>query len=240
MLFTLDQSSITDHSCKMKPNIKLAEAKTPNGQIIALYEHDGSFCIRMNSQEIMHSLSNASELQLGKVGAQLREDLSDPRILIGGLGLGFTLKGVLENTANTAKIEVVELIPEIIEWNKTFLKDLNGKLINDNRVELLIKDAFEVIKRSKNESYDAIILDTDNGPTALVQKENHRFYSRNGLKMIHQRIKRGGKLAIWSANNDPNFVDSLKQSNFEVETIPAKSNENAKRFNHVIFLAHKI
>src|SRR6185312_11383909 len=121
----------------MKPNVILAETKTPDGARLTLVEHDGDFCIRVNGQQLMHSAVTASELQLGTLGCEQHAGKKGTRILIGGLGLGFTLKSVLQSAGRTDTVHVAELFPEIVEWNRTFLSPLNGRLLDDPRVKVL-------------------------------------------------------------------------------------------------------
>ncbi|HYG36869.1 MAG TPA: spermine synthase, partial [Clostridia bacterium] len=159
----------------MKPNRKLAETTTPDGARLVLYEHDGSYCIRLNGQDLMHSSVTASELRLGELAAEALSGKSDSLSLVGGLGLGYTLKGLLAKARPAAKVQVAELIPEIAEWNRTHLAHLNGDLLNDPRVELVLKDVWSVIADAPPARYNTLVLDIDNGPTAMVQKENSRL-----------------------------------------------------------------
>src|SRR3954453_8012905 len=120
----------------MKPNIKLAEAKTPDGGNLTLHEHDGSFCIRLNGEELMNSLVSSSELLLGEVATEHVGIHGNPRVLIGGLGLGFTLRSVLERVGTEGRVEIAELMPEVVSWNREHLINLNGSLLADGRVTL--------------------------------------------------------------------------------------------------------
>src|SRR5690606_17577891 len=131
----------------MKPSLTIADAATPDGAKLTLVEHDGSYCIRLNGQELMNSRTAASELLLGQVGCGRLSEISEPRILIGGLGLGFTLKSVLEHAPANSNIEVAELFPEVIDWNRRLLSDLNGASLDDPRVETHAEDVFTTLKR---------------------------------------------------------------------------------------------
>jgi len=223
----------------MKPNRKLAETTTPDGACLTLHEHDGSFCIRMNGQGLMHSSATASEIQLGELAAARFSSQANPSVLIGGLGLGYTLQSVLENVKSQATIQIAELIPQIVDWNREFLSGLNGALLNDARVEVIIADVWNVIARAGRDRYDAILLDIDNGPTAMVQKQNARLYDRRGLRMIADALKPGGRVAIWSARPDPAFARRLREAGFKVEAVPAKLHPNAKRCTYIIYVADK-
>ena len=223
----------------MKPNVTLAETKTPNGARLTLVEHDGSFCIRVNGQQLMHSSVNASEIQLGTVGCERHADQKDNRILIGGLGLGFTLKSVLEHSGPGAAVHVAELFPEIVEWNRTFLSGLNGRLLADPRVSVFTEDVRAVLHRAVRAPYDVIILDIDNGTTAMVKTENHELYSQRGIDQIRSALKPLGRAAIWSACADAVIEKRLNRAGFTVQAVPAKLHPTAKRSTYMIYLADK-
>jgi spermidine synthase len=223
----------------MKPNVKLAEAPTPDGAMLILYEHDGTYCIRLNGEELMHSAVATSEILLGQLAAEHISNSSDPCVLIGGLGLGFTLKSVLENCGDDVTVHVAELMPAVVSWNREFLRDLNGKLLDDRRVHLFIEDVWHVIARAGRAKYDAIMLDIDNGPVAMVQRKNSRVYDMSGLKQIAGVLKPGGRVAIWSAHQDHGFADRLADIGFHVKIVPAKLYDTAKRCAYTIFVADK-
>ena len=223
----------------MKPNITLAETKTPDGARLTLVEHDGDFCIRVNGQQLMHSAVTASELQLGSLGCERHAGKKGLRILIGGLGLGFTLKSVLQSVGCTDSVHVAELFPEIVAWNRTFLASLNGKLLDDDRVKVLTEDVKAVIRRSARTPYDVIILDIDNGTTAMVMMENNDLYSQRGMDVIASALKPGGRAAVWSACPDASIEKRLKKAGFEVQAVPAKLYPSAKRSTYMIYVADK-
>lgn len=223
----------------MKPNRKLAEAKTPEGGCLTLNEHDGSYCIRLNGQPLMHSTIAASELLLGELAVERLADQPNPCVLVGGLGLGFSLKSVLAKVGSTATVHVAELVPQVVDWNRKFLGGLNGALLDDPRVEVFVEDVWNVLGRAGRDRYDAILLDIDNGPTAMVQKPNTRLYDRAGIRVISVALKPGGRAAIWSASPDRAFVDTLSIVGFRVEAVPAKLYEKAKRFGCTIYVADK-
>lgn len=222
----------------MKPNLKLAEAKTPDGARLTLHEHDGSFCIRLNGHDLMHSKVTASETLLGELIATASRDRKNPRLLVGGLGLGFTLKSILDQSPASATVEVVELLPEIADWNRRFLSGVNGSLLSDPRVKLTVGDVVEVLARHPGQ-YDGVALDIDNGPCAMVRKTNSRLYDRRGIARIARALKPGGSAAIWSAGKDPAFEEGLKKGGFFVQKVPARLHPAAKRFSCTIYLAEK-
>ena len=223
----------------MKPHITLAETTTPDGKSMALVEHDGDFSMRVDGRDLMHSSVSASELHLGEIAVEQLRGGTEGRVLIGGLGMGFTLKSVLDRKGKNIAVEAVELIPEVVEWNRTFMKDLNGKLLDDPRVTVVTRDVYALLNRSKPNTYDAILLDIDNGPTAMVQKGNARLYTRQGLQQIRRALKAGGRVAIWSASVDTQFEARLKSMNFRIEAVPARLHKNARRSTYTIYVADK-
>jgi spermidine synthase len=223
----------------MKPTRKLAETTTPDGGRLALYEHDGTYCIRLNGQDLMHSSVTASEVRLGELAAETLAGRPDPVCLLGGLGLGFTLKSLLAAAGSTAKVQVAELIPQIVEWNRTFLAHLNGTLLNDPRVEVLLQDVWTVLTSAPPERYDALMLDVDNGPTAMVQRQNARLYSLKGLQQMASVLRPDGHALFWSAGADPAFAHRLTRAGFKVEVVPAPLYPGAKRYAVSIYVAAK-
>jgi len=223
----------------VKPRIKLAEATTLNGDAIALFEQDGMYSISCNGQELMHSKANSSELMLGKLGVANIKAGSQTRVLIGGLGLGFTLQAALENVGPETTIEVVELLQEVVDWNYAQLKDLNAGAVEDSRVEVRVMDAGELIRDAKSGTYDAIMMDLDNGPVAMVAKENASLYSVSGIRRIHTILKPRGRVVFWSAGKDPAFETRLKRNGFRVKAVPAKVHERAKRAAYMLYVGDR-
>ncbi len=223
----------------MSLNLRLVEAATPDGGRLLLYEHNGSFCIRLNGVQLMHSAASSSETLLGEVAVEGLSALSAPHILIGGLGLGFTLKSVLQRVGRGARVQVAELIPEVVAWNRQFVSHLHGILLSDPRVEVLVMDLWELITRVGPASYDAVLVDVDNGPKAMVLKQNSRLYSRQGLERIATALKPGGRAAFWSADPAPNFAARLVRAGFRVKTVPARFCPTAQYCAGCIYLADK-
>ena len=223
----------------VKPNFKLAEATTPDGGQLVLYEHDGSFCIRLNGLQLIHSAATTSELLLGELAAENLSRVAEPRILIGGLGLGFTLKSVLDIVGRAAKIQVAELIPEIVDWNQRFMSCLHGALLEDPRVEVVVVDVWELLTRVVEPAYDALLVDVDNGPKAMVQNQNARLYSRNGLERIAAALKDGGRAVFWSADPAPEFSERLVGAGFRVKAVSARLYAAAPRCAGTIYVADK-
>ena len=220
----------------MKPRIKLAESKSSGG-VLSLTEHDGSYSISLDGKELMNSRVYASELLLGSLGVDRLNNETDERILIGGLGLGFTLKGALELVGDKATIEVAEIMPEVIEWNQTHLRKLNGSLLDHPQVEVRKVDVSRLIQQAAPKSYDSILLDVDNGPNAMVSETNASLYCKNGIQSICRVLRENGRLLVWSAGPDQGFKKRLIQAGLRVEIIRAKAHPGAKSPSHFLFRA---
>jgi len=225
----------------MKPHTRLAEAIAPDGDRIYLYEHDGAFTIRVNNMVLMDSMAGDSELRLGELGMEhclAACPANRPaRIFIGGLGLGFTLAKVLELARDHDVVELLELMPEVIEWNRSFLRELNGKHLDDPRVELLQKDAAKQIRSAAAGTYDLILLDVDNGPAALVAKGNASLYSNAGLNAIQNALSAKGRVIFWSAESDARFEGRLRKMGFQAKTVSAKVHKKSKREAYALIIA---
>ncbi|MDD5199425.1 MAG: MnmC family methyltransferase [Terrimicrobiaceae bacterium] len=187
----------------------------------------------------MSSTATVSELLLADLACAFPEPRPGARVLIGGLGLGFSLRRVLELVGPGAAVRVAELLPEVVAWNRDFLRGLNGQLLDDPRVEVVTGDVFDCIKAAGAVRYDAILLDVDNGPTSFVQPQNSRLYGRNGVALIRRALEPGGRVAFWSAEAEPAFRASLARAGFFVEEIAAKAHERAKRCAHRIYVGER-
>lgn len=223
----------------MKPFTTLAQARTPDGADLSLHEHDGQFYLRVNRQPLMGTNATESERVMARLACEGFNRLPRSRVLIGGLGFGFTLREVLDLVGPRGTVQVAELLPEVVEWNRTFLREVNGHLLADPRVKILLGDVFSVIARADAGSYNAILLDVDNGPVAMVRDDNARLYERDGLSLVLRALKPGGTVAFWSASQDKKFARRLQLAGFQVEIFSAKAHEKARRPSHTIFLAHK-
>ncbi len=223
----------------MKPFVTLAQARTSGGADLSLHDYDGHFFLRVNGQTLMGTNAAESEKALALLACERLRGQNAPRVLIGGLGFGFTLRRVLALVSKRAKVQVAELVPEVVAWNREFLGAVNGLLLNDARVQVATEDVFLVIARAPAAHFDAIILDVDNGPTALVQQGNGRLYDMDGLEMIARALKPKGRVTFWSASPDPAFARRLGQAGFVVEVVAAKAYAQARRNAHTIFVADK-
>lgn len=229
----------SDDGCCMTSTERLIdETRTPDGAHLALFEEDGDYLIRLNGESLMHSAGCSSELQLGLLALE-RVTAACPRILIGGLGLGFTLRAVLGGVGPWARVEVVELLPAVIDWNRRHLSGLNGTLLDDPRVGLRVADVYDVLHEARHEPFDAIILDVDNGPVAIVQEENRRLYHPRGIQRLATALVPEGRAAIWSAGFEPRFAERLSRAGFRVETVPAQLHPALDDYPYAIYLADK-
>jgi predicted methyltransferase len=223
----------------MKPRIQLAECSLSNGDRMALYCHDGAYSIRFNGQELMHSNASHSEYRMGRICRGRKTTNSPVRVLVGGLGLGFTVLGVLEEAGPDWEIVVAEMVPEVIDWNQQHLHSLNGFLLEDPRVKVRQTDVIELIREDPAGSYDAILFDIDNGPVAMVSAGNTSLYSSAGIRSVLRVLKAGGRAVYWSAGPDAAFLSRLRRSGLIVSLSEEKRNRGAKRAAVTLFIADK-
>ena len=226
----------------MKPIITVGETTTPDGSKFTLHQHDGDFFLRLNGIQLMSSTWTLSERLLADYACPESAPIKVKRVLIGGLGLGFSLKRVLELVGDNAEVVVAELLPEVIRWNREILQDLNGRLMDDPRVTIYEGDVYDCISRAADGTegkWDAVLLDTDNGPTSLVQPQNHRMYGRSGFKMIWDSLNPGARVAFWAAAVEPGFERKLRRDGFVTESYSIKAHERAKKPIHWTYVGFR-
>jgi spermidine synthase len=215
----------------MKKTILLDQATTPDGRPMTLHEHDGVFMIRVDGVELMSTRQHHSEEKLAELAcAQVGKQSGNARVLIGGLGLGFTLRAALGALGSNATVVVVELMPAVIRWNENPGYRLGADAMADHRVEVIAGDVVDVLKKSRGQ-FDAIILDVDNGASGLTAAANSRLYSATGLAMIRSALRPDGCLAVWSADADPAFVERMGQAGFAVMVERARSHPTGGSWN---------
>lgn len=218
----------------MIPLDHLATARVPGGEELRLMRRGADFMIVLDRNELMNSRMSGSEEALAEFTAQRLEGRRQQHWLIGGYGMGFTLRKALAVCGKDAALTVAELVPEIIEWAKGPMADLTAGCLDDPRVDLVHADVATMIGRGRG-SYDAILLDVDNGPDGLVRADNGRLYSRAGLAAARNALKPGGVLAVWSAAPDPVFASRMIKAGFAVEEVVVRARSNGKGPRHVIW-----
>jgi spermidine synthase len=218
----------------------LGTAQVPGGEELRLYRHDRDFMIVLGHNELMSTRKWGSEealavLSLERIG-HAQKGKGRPHLLIGGYGMGFTLRAALKALPAEARVTVVELVPEIIEWARGPMADVAQGCLDDPRVNLIQADVAPIIAGSGAE-YDAILLDVDNGPDGLVREGNDALYSATGLRAARDALAPGGVLAIWSAGPDPAFTRRLQKARFAVDEVKVAARANGKGPKHVIWFA---
>lgn len=212
------------------------EAAELDGSEMVLEREGTEVCIRVGHRTLMSSDAHDSEDELGRLIASAVSEVSTPRILIGGLGLGFTLRAALDGLSPAARVDVAELVPDVVRWNREDCGEYAGRPLDDSRVTLFIEDVAAVIGRSEN-TYDAIALDVDNGPSAVTHPRNEQLYKRAGLARAHAALRPGGVLAVWSAFSSETFTKSLEDLGGTVELVETRVGVGAPQ--HFIWLATK-
>ncbi|MEI9950425.1 MAG: hypothetical protein WDO74_15940 [Pseudomonadota bacterium] len=211
----------------MKKWTLLEQVTTPDGSSLALAEHDGTYAIRVNGRELMSSRHSFSEEQLGVVACRSLGSIKGARVLIGGLGLGFTLRAALSTLAKDAEVVVAELLPEVVTWNQNPAYPLSAEALADPRTQIVIGDVAHVIEQSEAR-FDAIMLDADNQTTSMNTAGNTRLYQPAGLAAVHRALTSGGTAVYWSAGEEPAFVDRFGKSGFDVEVQRVRRHPSSK------------
>lgn len=215
----------------MKPWETLAKSITPDGGELVLQRRDREWVIRTGGQVLMSSRMHESERALAEAAIEHLRGHPAPRVLVGGLGLACTLRALLDGFPPSARITVAELSPAIVEWNRTLLTELSGDALSDARVELQVGDVAKVIRRGK-QAFDAILLDVDNGPSALSQSDNRALYSQSALEAARAALAEGGLYVVWSAGADDAFLSRMRKAGFDARTRTVRSGGS----RHVLFV----
>lgn len=220
----------------MIPWVHLDSARTGDGaQELRLKRRGSEFSIMLGANELMNSRLSGSEQALAKLSCQRIAGHHQPRILIGGLGMGFTLRAALAELGKDAGIVVAELVPAVVAWARGPMADVFGGCLDEPRVAIQETDVGQLI-RSGPAAWDAILLDVDNGPEGIVHKGNDALYSLAGLGAARAALKPGGVLAVWSQGPDGGFTRRLKQAGFAVEEVNTRAN-GKRGARHVIWIA---
>ncbi len=219
----------------MKPTLKIAAARTPDGEELALFRHDADYSIKVDRQELMTSRAHESELELARLGCARLRERPDPAVLIGGLGMGYTLRAALDVLKPGATVVVSELMPAIVEWNENYFGELNGHPLRDRRVTLRLGDVAALIRGAEH-AFDAILLDIDNGPRAFTSESNGRLYGGEGLQAIMRALTAKGCLALWSVSGDPAFERRLQQARLFFRRVPVPAYKGARSLSRCVWV----
>lgn len=220
------------------PRTLLATAAVPGGDELRLFQRGKDFMILLDRNELMSSRMSGSEEALAEMTCARLGRRPRAHLLIGGYGMGFTLRAALAALPADARLTVAELVPEIIAWARGPMAELAAGCLDDPRVDLFEGDVADCIAAARG-AYDAILLDVDNGPDGLTRNGNDRLYAPRGLAAARTALRPGGILAIWSAAPDNAFARRLGQAGFAVEEVAVRARANGKGPRHVIWFATK-
>jgi spermidine synthase len=208
-----------------------AVAETPDGTPLSLNQYGDEWIIRARSEDLMSSRMHGSEQEMARLA---RSDRPDAQVLVGGLGMGFTLRAALENLPPGGWVTVAELVPAVVEWNRGPLGPLAGHPLRDARVKVAIGDVLPLLRANPG-FWDVILLDVDNGPDAFTQASNASLYGPEGLKRTRMALRPGGVVAWWSAYDAPEFPKRLQRAGFQAEARQVRAH-GGKGARHVIYL----
>ena len=220
----------------MKPIIKLGTTKTPDGGEMILYQHDRDFSIKINRRELMNSRQHESEMELARLGCAHLSRHATPRVLIGGLGMGYTLRQALDVLGPGATVVVSELLSAVVDWNRELLGELNGQALEDKRTQVITGDIYQLLSQSRDK-FDAILLDIDNGPSAIVDSGNQRLYTTTGIQTCRRALRKGGCLAIWSGEPSKAFEQILMNCGFHVKRYKLKAYKGSSKKSLFVWVA---
>ncbi len=220
----------------MIPWSLLDTAQVPGGGELRLMRRGAEFSIKLGRNELMNSRLSATEQALATIGCAKIKARAKPRILIGGLGMGFTLRAALVVLGKQAHIVVAELVPAVVAWARGPMAELFGGSLTDPRVRIRETDVGELIRRARSD-YDAILLDVDNGPEGMTREANDRLYDLDGLAAAYMALHPGGVLAIWSSRPDPKFTQRLRKTGFDVVENPVRAKGPQGGAQHFIWTA---
>ena len=213
----------------------LDTVQVPGGGEMRLMRRDAEFSINLGADILMSSRMRASEEALARLGCANIVGRVASRVLIGGLGMGFTLRAALDNLDDTAKVVVAELVPGVVAWCRGPLAALSGHSLADRRVTIEECDVGRLI-RAATSDYDAILLDVDNGPEGMTRAANDGLYDTNGLGGAWKALRPGGVLAVWSARRDPTFTQRLRRVGFRVDEVMVHAH-GKRGTRHLIWVA---
>jgi spermidine synthase len=214
-------------------------ARVPGSEVeLRLMQRGDEFSMKLGQNELMNSRLSGSEEALATLACRRLEAVKTPHLLIGGLGMGFTLRAALAVLGSKARITVAELVPAVVAWARGPMAELFGDSLIDPRTTIREADVMEVIQ-SQAAAYDAILLDVDNGPEGLIRKANDALYDPSGLKASHRALRPGGVLAVWSSGPHPKFSKRLRDAGFEVNEVGLRATTKRSGAHHIIWFATK-
>ena len=216
----------------MKAFETLDRFTTADGQELTFHRRDGDYFVYLDGDELMSSRAPGSEKALAEIACGALR--GRPRVLIGGLGLGFTLRSALDVPPAGAKVVVAEVFASVIDWNRTYLADLQGDALSDRRTRIEHADVWDLV-RTKG-PWDAILLDVDNGPASWCLASNRRLYDQPGLLQLQAALAPNGLVAFWSAQSDPRFLKTLRKSGFDARSHSVRA-RNGRGAKHAVFVA---
>ena len=221
----------------MIPWKRLHTAPIPGSDTpLHLYRRGEEYAIRVGVDELMNSRVHGSETALAELACAKIKNRPEPNVLIGGLGMGFTVAAALEQIGPKGRVTVAELIPEVVEWNRTVLAFLAGRPLLDTRVSVQTADVGRIMRQNR-ETYDAILLDVDNGPEAMTHRENSRLYTLQGLQTAYNALRPRGVLAVWSAGPSVPFTKRLSKTGFHVKQTQVSARGTHSGSKHTIWIA---
>jgi spermidine synthase len=223
----------------MIPRELIDIAEVPGGAELRLFRRGGDFMIVLERNELMNSRMSGSEEALAAMTCARLRGRKAPRLLIGGYGMGFTLRAALAELGGDAELVVAELVPKIIAWARGPMAELAAGCLDDRRVTVIEDDVGAVIREGRG-GYDAILLDVDNGPDGLSRAGNDWLYNASGLAAAKAALRPGGVLAVWSAGPDAAFVRRLGAAGFAVDEVAVRARANGKGPRHVIWFARPL
>jgi spermidine synthase len=222
----------------VKPWELLGQTTTPDGSDMALTRRDKEYVIVVGGRSLMSSRMHGSEEALATLACRRLRGMEAPCVLVGGLGLGFTLRATLDLLPPHATVVVAELVPAVVEWNRGPLGPLAGHPLSDRRVTIEVGDVAATLRASRNR-FDAVLLDVDNGPAALTASGNAGLYDDRGLAAVRAALKDGGVLAVWSAGEHRRFEQRLRYGKFTVDVARVRGRLKKGGPRHTIFLGYK-
>ena len=214
----------------------LGRSVTPEGTDMTLLRRGTEYVILADGKPLMSSRMHGSEEALAALGCERARRMDEPCVLVGGLGMGFSLRAALDLLPRGARVVLAELLPAIVEWNEGVLGPLAGHPLRDRRVEIALGDVGETLRQGPGR-FDAVLLDVDNGPTPFAQASNGSLYANEGVERTRRALRKDGVYALWSARRDVKFEHRLRHSGFRVETHDVRARLKKGGPRHTIFVA---